>query len=192
MKRALILGMLIALAVATTAAAKSKPGATKQASPQIKRFLAKKGRLRITKYIEKGAVLGDYNANVTCDVVLVYMPGSQRPIIRGLKISVDEGGEYEKKNQAFLDVSEVESMAKALDYMISLARSWKGKEKTYTEVVFSTVDDFRVGFYQQNTFQKAFASAGTIGRASCFFSSMEDLSEFRKVIREALGTLEQY
>jgi hypothetical protein len=48
-----------------------------------------------------------------------------------------------------LDYEEIESMAKAVDYMIDLSEKWKAENKEYSEVIFHTKGNLKIGFFQR-------------------------------------------
>ena len=76
--------------------------------------------------------------------------------------------------------------------MISKIDSY-GKEdyKDYREVVFTTKDDFNVGFFQKGstvykTEIKAFASSGIIAKTTSFLTK-ESLAELKNIIERGLA-----
>lgn len=168
-----------------------KEGETKEPATKLEAFLAKKGRLMVKDFYEIGEVAGRYGSKIEFKALLIYEPGQESQRIRGLKIEVTEGGRFERSNASFLDLEEIESLSKAIEYMISLSAKWKGINKEYTEVVFSTKGDFKIGFYQKGTNQAAFSSSGYIGKASCFFSSMQDLSSMKAMADKSLKLLSE-
>lgn len=123
-------------------------------------FLGKKGELIVKDFYKLGEVAGRYGSKIEFSVLVIYEPGKESQRIRGLKIKVSEGGRYERSNTSFLDLEEIESLSKALEYMGELSARWKDIKKEYTEVVFSTKDDFRIGFYQTGNELTAFSSSG--------------------------------
>jgi hypothetical protein len=60
---------------------------------------------------------------------------------------VKEASRYERADMSFLDVDEMESLSKAINYMTKLAQQWARKPRDDTEVIFSTKGDFQLGFY---------------------------------------------
>jgi hypothetical protein len=74
---------------------------------------------------------------------------SQNAKIKRLRIEVTEAGKFKKEDTSFLDLDEVESLSKALTYMMELSEKWKGTNRPYTEVVFSTRGSFQIGFYHK-------------------------------------------
>jgi hypothetical protein len=69
--------------------------------------------------------------------------------------------------------------------MINLIGKFKDANREYTEVIFSTKGDFKVGFFQKGTTFTAFASSGYIREASCFLPT-ESLAELKSVIDKGL------
>lgn len=167
-----------------------KEGETKEPATKLEEFLAKKGKLIIKDSYALGEVAGRYGS-IEFNALVIYEPGLESQRIRGLKIEVTEEGRYERSNTSFLDLDEIESLSKALEYMTGLSAKWKSTNKEYTEVVFSTKGDFGIGFYQKGIEQTAFSSSGYIGKASCFFSSMEDLSSVKAIADKGLKLLSE-
>ena len=168
-----------------------KEDKAKEPATKLEAFLAKKGRLIIKEFYDLGEVAGRYGSKIEFTALVIYEPGQESQRVRGLKIEVTEGGRYERSNTSFLDLEEIESLSKAIEYMVDLSAKWKDMNKEYTEVVFSTRGDFQIGFFQQGTKQVAFASSGYIGKASCFFSSMQDLSSVKVLADRGLEILRE-
>lgn len=100
--------------------------------------------------------------NITVRALFVCEPSREGEKIRGLIIEFLEGAKLEKINSSFLDIEEYESLLKAIDYMIGLIDKFKTMNWEYTEVTFSTKDEFKVGFYQKGITFTAFVSGGYI------------------------------
>jgi hypothetical protein len=152
-------------------------------------YRAKKGRLIVKDFYKLGEVAGVYGSKIEFEGLVIYEPGLESQRIRGLKIKVTGGGRYKRTNTSFLDLEEIESLSKALEYMTGLSAKWRSTNKEYTEVVFSTKGDFNIGFYQIGIKQSAFSSSGYIGKVSCFFSSMKDLSSVKAIVDKGLKLL---
>ena len=135
-------------------------------------FLAKKGTLIVKDFYKLGGMTGIFNSDVSFDALFIYEPGKETESISGLRAKVHEGERLEKEEISFLDFEEVESLSKALQYLINLAFQWANEEKEYTEVIFSTKGNFQVGFYQKGKEQNAFVKSGYIRTASCFLSTI--------------------
>jgi len=153
----------------------------KEPATKMEQFLSKKGKLIIKDSHEAGVLKGQYGTKITVDALTIYEPGKEADKIRGLRIEVYEGGRLERSDISFLDMDEVESLSKAISYMITLLQKWQGTNREYTEVIFSTKGDFRLGFYQKDSEVKAFSKSGVIGAASCYFQT-NDLSNLKTII----------
>jgi len=167
-----------------------KEGEAKEPATKLEVFLAKKGKLIVKDFYKLGEVVCQ-NGKIEFSAIVIYEPGQESQRIRGLKIEVTEGGRYEVSHTSFLDLEEIESLSKALEYMAGLSAKWQGIKKEYTEVVFSTKGDFKIGFFQKGTEQVSFSSSGYIGKASCFFSSIQDLSSVKTIVDKGLKLLNE-
>lgn len=56
----------------------------------------------------------------------------------GIRIEVKQGGTFERSNTSFLDLEEIDSLMRGLEYMSKVATDWKGSERDYTDMIFST------------------------------------------------------
>lgn len=158
-----------------------EPSEKTEPATKLERFFSKKGHLYVKEFYDAGRVSGQYGTNISVKSLVVYDPGKETEKIRGLKIEVYEGGRLEKSNSSFLDIDEVESLSKALEYMINLVDKFKTSNREYTEVIFSTKGEFKVGFYQKGSSFSAFASSGYIREATSFLP-VESLTELKGVI----------
>jgi hypothetical protein len=161
----------------------------KEPATKLEAFLAKKGKLIIKEFYDLGKISGRGGTKIELTALVIFEPGQEKERVRGLRIEITEGGRYEREESAFLDLEEIESLLKAIDYMVNLSEKWKELKKEYTETVFSTKGDFNIGFYQQETNQAAFSSCGRIGKATCFFNSMNDLNSMKNITDEGLKLL---
>lgn len=150
-------------------------------STKLEQFLSKKGKLIIKDSYEAGSLSGQYGTRITVGALTIYEPGKEVEKIRGLRIEIESGGKFERTNTSFLDMDEIESLSQAISYMLSLLDKWKGTHRDYTEVIFSTKGDFKLGFYQKDTELQAFAKSGVIGTATCYFPT-SDLPKFKTII----------
>lgn len=192
MKKILVPILCVLILVPLIASAQVKEeGKAKEPATKLEAFLAKKGRLVVKNFYELGEMIGMYGSKIEFAALVIYEPGQESQRIRGLKIEVTEGGRYERSDTSFLDLEEIESLSKAIEYMVSLSEKWKSIAKEYTEVVFSTRGDFEIGFYQDGTEQKAFSSSGYIGKARCPLSSMQDLSSVKAIADKGLKLLSE-
>ena len=162
--------LLLALAQSTLSGEATEGKSTKVAT-KLEAFFARKGELIVKNFYSLGDTIpGSYGSEINIQALVISRPGQASGSKKGLVIEVKEGGKYEKKERAFLDMEEIESLSQALKYMVALAKKWEGTQKEYTEVMFTTKGDFKVGFYQAGNKQVAFASCGYVGKTTCWLS----------------------
>ena len=164
----------------------------KELTTKLALFLAEKGKLIIKEFYKLGKVGGSSRSKIEFTAVVIYEPGQEDERLRGLQIEVTtSGGTYVKRETSFLDLEEIEGLLKAIDYIVNLSKEWKDVQKEYIETVFSTKDDFRIGFYQEGIKQKAFASSGTYGRVFCRFPMLQKLSSIKDIADKGLNLLNE-
>ena len=192
MKKFLIIVLCALVLLPMIASAQGEnEGEPKEPPTKLEAFLAKKGNLIVKDFYKLGEVAGRYGSKIEFSALVIYEPGQESQRIRGLKIDITEGGKYERSNTSFLDLEEIESLSKALEYMGDLSAKWQNIKKEYTEVVFSTKDDFNIGFYQIGSEQASFSTIGYIGKATCFFFSMQDLNSVKTIADKGLKLLNE-
>ena len=167
----------------------SKATTATEPATKLEEFLAKKGKLIVKEFYDLGEVTGRYGSKIELKALVIYEPGQDSQKEMGLKIQVTEGGKYEKSSTSFLDLEEVESLSKAIGYMANLSTKWKDINRKYTEIIFSTRGDFQIGFYQKESKQASFSSAGYIGKTRCFFASMNDLNSVKLLTDKGIEIL---
>jgi hypothetical protein len=186
MIRKLSLLVILLLVVPTSSIAQEKT--KREPATKLEQFLSKKGKLIIKEFNRVGKVSGQYGTKITIDALTIYEPGNESQKIRGLRVEVEGGGRFETSSTSFLDMDEVESLSQAISYMIRLLEKWKGISREYTEVIFSTRGDFRLGFYQEATKMQGFAKSGIIGASTCYFPTSE-LPSIKTLIDKGISLL---
>lgn len=187
-KKYLICLLLIFLIAPASISAQNK--GKDQPATKLEQFLAKKGKLIVKDSHKAGTLHGQYGTKITVDALTIYEPGKEVDKIRGLRIEVKGGGRLERSDTSFLDMDEVESLSQAITYMMGLLDKWKGANREYTEVIFSTKGDFKLGFYQKGSEVQAFSHSGIIGAASCYFTT-GGLSTLKTIIDKGSTLLKQ-
>jgi hypothetical protein len=119
---------------------------------------------------------------------ILYKPGRESQRKKGIRIELKETTRYERTGTSFLDVDEMASLSKAVDYMSKHAQQWAGKPRDYTEVIFSTKGDFQLGFYMSKGKPGAFAKSGGVGSTSAYFS-MATLQKVKETVDRGLAHL---
>jgi hypothetical protein len=187
---ALFATILIAILLPVAAQAQpSEDARPKEPSTKLESFLAQKGTLIVKDFYPLGEVNGRYNAKMKFDALVIYQPGQETQRLRGLRVEVTESGSYDRSHTSFLDIDEIESLSKAMAYMLDLIEKWKEVSKPYTEVIFATKGDFEAGFYQEGTKPSAFSSSGYVGKTSCYLNSAQGLSSIKAIADSAMSVL---
>lgn len=159
-----------------------------EAETKIESFLSKKGQIVVKDFETIEYIRGKYGI-AEIETLIISDPSNKSIKVKGLRVEVTEEGRLERKKTAFLDIDEVESLSKALGYIIDLAEKWKDTSRPYSEVVFSTRGGFQIGFYQKHNALDAFLSSGHINKATCFLSSVSELKRVKESIDKGLQKL---
>lgn len=152
---------------------------------KLEAFISKKGLILIKDFHSLGSISGMHYSSVTFKAVLFYEPGKEKNSIRGIKIEIFD----DNSESVFLDLEELESLSRALEYMFNLQKSWENNPKEYTEVIYETKGNFQVGFYKKNDTVNSFISAGYGKRVLCFLKTPDDLLATKSKIDDGIKFL---
>lgn len=195
----------LSLWIGYPAIAQDKGSAVPPPSTKLESFLAKRGLIFIRDIFSAGKVerkktdtIGGRDFTTTeywvyIAALAVYEPGHENSKIKGLQCSVvDFRGRGSSSNVSFLDLDEAESLSVALQYLIDLAAKWKGQDVGEKEVFFVTKDDFKIGFSQEKSGEpRFFVSSGRIGATSLALSSVDELSQLKKLVDSGVDWLKK-
>lgn len=149
---------------------------------KVEAFLATKGRMVVKDFSPIGKISGRFGSTMELETLTVFEPGHEMQKTRGLRVEITEGGRTERSNASFLDLEELEALANAVTNMQKLAGQWdSAPPEFYSEVIFSTKGDFKLGFYQKGKDRRMFASSGIVGRAS-FYGETSDLPQLKAML----------
>ena len=176
-----IISTIILLFAIDVSAQITKPEPPKEQT-KIQSFFSKRGIMIIRDFYKAGDYDGKYNGHIVVEALIAYIPGESSKT-KGLRITV---AEHKDESVSFLDMDEAESLSKALGYLIDLATKWQQDIREYSESFFVTKDDFNIGFFQTFAGQTGFASSGRIGKKTCFFNSLSDLTPIKALVDEAI------
>ena len=189
MTKRIITGTVIALLLASVCTY-AQEKVERRPPTKLEESLSKKGTLIVKEVRKAGTLAGLYSTMITVKALTIYRPGLPGEKTRGLNIEVKKLGRHERSNTSFLDMDEVGSLSKAISYMISQVKKWKGSSREYTEIIFSTRGDFQVGFYQKGTEVQAFVQSGRIGTVNCWFP-VSDFPALKGIIDKGRTLLRQ-
>jgi hypothetical protein len=159
---------------------------------KLQQFLTKRGILIVKDFYHLGKIQGLHSAEMDFDAVVLYEPGKESERVRGIRIQISVQRSYGVNNEtAFLDMEELESLSKALDYMNNLKITWANTPKEYTEVAFETHGNFKTGFYKQKNDVMAWTSAGYGEGNNCFLKQTEELLSIKKIIDNGIALLDK-
>jgi hypothetical protein len=120
----------------------------------------------VKEYHSLGTVEGAYGTSAKLDTLTLFEPGNDQQRRAGIRIEVQGGGRLEREKTSFLDMDEIDSLMKGLDYMAKVIADWQETKRDYTEMIFSTKGEFDVGFYLKDGKIQAFVKSGVIGPAT--------------------------
>lgn len=148
-------------------------------------FLAKRGTLVVKQFRKVGSLNGLYQTSADFDAISIYSPGTFESRLNGVRITLTSRAEYERQEDVFLDIDEIDSLSSAMVYTKQVADEWQGQSREYTEVLFTTKDNFRIGFFQVEKKQQAFARCGFGQGVSLYLIETSDLLAIRAICDNA-------
>lgn len=108
-------------------------------STELEAFLQMKGQVIVYEWHRIGALSGTEEYNLPISALILSDPGSASKPKKGVGI-------YINGNIFLIDIQEIDSLIKGLDYMCKLAEEWKKSvPEEGSKVFISTKSDFQVG-----------------------------------------------
>jgi|ERR1017187_2259314 hypothetical protein len=182
LKHSVVAGIVVACAVTATAAQDKSGEKTAEPATKLESSLAKRGRLILTDSYELGTMVAV--GEMKMDALVIYEPGAEQQRIRGIRIVVSV---VRQSSTSFLDMEEIDSLSKAIEYMTILAGAWNaGNRDADRKVTFSTRGDFSLSFYHNKSETSGFASSGAV---MCFFE-LKDLRTLKEMIDKGSAILQ--
>jgi hypothetical protein len=117
------------------------------------------GRLLIKSIHSLGTVPGAYNASLRLSTYRAFELGNELNCIESIHIEVVEGGDSERSEVAILSLNEVDGLKNGVDYLLKLIAKASNHQGDYIEVVFSTKENFDLGFYVDSGKLQAFVKS---------------------------------
>lgn len=176
---------IAALLCLSTSAPAQEKAIEQKPNTELEGFLRTKGQIIVKEFHNLWSVSGEDGSLLSMETLVLYDPGSPSKKRKGLRITVAEAGRLVRENSSFLDVDELEALSRGMAYMSKVANEWKGKDREYTEMIFSTKGDFQVGFYVRREELRAFATSGRIGAVTAHLNQ-ESLSLIKKAADDGL------
>lgn len=118
--------------------------------------------------LQQGVLLvKDYKApksklstQVLIEALSIYEPGREQSAVKGLNVTIIVGGTQSHNRAAFVDFDEIQGLSNALGSMFDTMNSWAGSVREYTEVVYQTRGEMKVGFFQKGKGMTVFITMG--------------------------------
>lgn len=188
MKRIIILSISLLLfnAVILLAQARADMKFKDEPATKVESFIIKKGQVIVKDFYDIGE-LKNYQNKAVFNALIVYESSQEANKVKGLRVEISENvSGIERNNISILDKEEVESLITSIDYFIEIAKKWKDQPRdAYTEVIYSSKDNFEIGFYQNNNEQKLFISSGYISKTTIVLK-IEDLIKIKNMAERCL------
>jgi hypothetical protein len=171
--------LIFILAFVSLSMAQEQPTVKEEPKTKLEKFFSKAGSLYIKDFTEEHGLSGNSGTKLIFRALRVYNPGDEKSAIKGLKITLES---YKKEGSVFLDLDEIESLERAMDYILAQADKIKA-QKNYTEVIFSTKDGFKFGAYNKDSEIVLFASSDKYPYPS-FYADFDQLTPLKLIVME--------
>lgn len=176
MKKLLLLSFSIILIVSNLFA-QDQSQQKEEPKTKLEKFFSKAGSLYIKDFTEEQSLSGNAGTKITFTGLRVYTPGEEKNASKGIRITLES---YKKEGSIFLDLDEIESLERAMDYISTQSDNIKA-QKNYTEVTFSTKGDFKFGCYNKNGEIVLFAEANKYPYPH-FYADFDQLAPLKVIV----------
>ena len=172
--------------ICSAAYAQDPANAIKAPATKLEAFQSRTGIVLIRGYSTVGNLRG-MGGEVTVDA-REFRDGSNpnSPTTTGVSITVKETGRLERQNTSYIDVDEIESLIKDIEYISKVSKDVTKLEQF--EVDFRTKGDLQITVFNNREVISASVSSGTIGRTNAFIK-LTDQSKLRNLILLAKAKL---
>ena len=174
------------LALAVPAMAQSEQ-ATEAAKPKTKleAFVAQDGAVIVQGFSKIGEVKGQYGSSVTVESK-EFTNASSGKKEYGITVQVQEKARLEREHTSYVDLEEIPSLLKGLEYIEKVDKSATALENFQAD--YRTRGDLRISTFSTTGGISVGVSSGTIGRTNAFLP-LADLPRLRALIESAQATL---
>lgn len=182
-----IIATLVALLCAGAAFAQAQTEQTKAPATKLEAFQSRTGVVLIRGYSTVGtlrALGGQVVVNAR-----EFRDGStpNSPRATGVSITVKETGRLERENTSYIDLDEIDSLLKGIEYVSKVTKD--ATKLAQFEVDYRTKGDLRITVFNDLRGNVSAAiSSGTIGRTQAFVS-LTDLEQLRQLVATAKALL---
>jgi hypothetical protein len=144
---------------------------------KVEGFLQIKGSILVKIFHDIGSINASYGSSIAFSTLRLFEPTNVESCTDGIRVEMKEDGDSNQTHSAFLDMDEVGDLVNGIRYMADLAGQSHGYRGDYTEVIFSTRGDLKVGFYVSDGKVQAFVKLdyGTVYCAPAMFTRIGEL-----------------
>lgn len=158
-----------------------------QDGTHVRRFLAHRGAIVVKEIRDLGRIKGNYGDSLSvATMIIAVVKGTTRQTSFGVKLERHEPN-TQLGSSAFLDFDELAELLDSFDFISSFARDLRAQQRDYTEINYSTKDNARFGFYQNQDEQLAFVALNLTGDS--LFFPVERLLELKGLLSDARNHL---
>ncbi len=183
MARFLVAVVVILLAFQTQASA--QPNDEYIPKTKLEAAALRQGVLLVRDYKEPKSKLA---TQVAIGAVSIYEHGIEQSTVKGSSIAISLGGVEGRTRTAFVDFDEIVGLSNALGTMVDTMNTWAGSVREYTEVVYQTKGEMKVGFFQKGKGMTVFI---TIGREfpESVYLDFNDMTLLKGAVDDAISLL---
>jgi hypothetical protein len=152
----------------------------------LRNFMAHRGAIIVKEMRNIGKFAAEYNNQLEIETLILRMVREKKDnVVYGVVLKhIDENGRDEAAVN--LDFDEVDELVSAIDFIKKTSSELLGTQRDYTEVIYATKDNARIGFFQNLGSQTAFISLST---HSSIFLNILKIGDIQDLLRKAKNHL---
>jgi hypothetical protein len=152
---------------------------------KLESLLITKGNLIIKETIELGGI--DFG-KVKFDALVLYEQGKENQKTKGIRVIIMDSKTPSIFHNVFLDIEEVSSLKKSIEYMIEMAPKLKLEQKNI-DIIYTTKGNFLIGFNHNFGVQQFYVSYGHLADTTYIFE-IEKMNAIKVFAEKGLGVLQ--
>lgn len=148
----------------------------------LRNFMAHRGAIIVKEMRNIGKISAKYSAVLETEtLILRVVRGASDSMVYGVTLKhIDKDGSDEASVN--LDFDEIDELVSAIDFIKKTSEDLVGSQRDYTEVIYATKDNARLGFFQNHGSQTAFVSLST---RSTMFLELSEIGKIQTILRTA-------
>ena len=152
----------------------------------LRNFMAHRGAIIVKEIRNIGKLEAQYNAKLEVETLILRVVREKKDnLIYGIVLKhIDEKGRDE--STVNLDFDEIDELVNAIDFIKNTSNDLMGTQRDYTEVMYATKDNAKLGFFQNLGSQTAFIS---LNNRSSMFLDVNRIGEVQNILRTARAHL---